>query len=195
MGAESEKRLMGLREYARHADVSHTAVQKAIREGRLSRSVSRDDRGRPKIDAALADEEWQRGTSASHPSARNAEQRINYSRPGTPKMPPDGKPTPEDRAYPSYAQSRAVKEGYLAQLAKLDFDERSGRLVRVDDVKVRAFQVARRVRDALLNVPIRVVDEIAAIAGELSAEQRHDILLTMQREIIQALEELDDDRT
>jgi hypothetical protein len=193
MGADSEKRLMGVREYARHAGVSHTAVQKAIAQGRLRDSVSLDEKGRPKIDAAAADQEWRRSTSTTHPHARHSE---NRNLPDGPRMPSaPSKLSPEEaRAYPSYAQSRAVKEGYLAQLAKLDFDERSARLVRADDVKVRAFQVARRVRDALLNVPVRVVDEITAIAGELSAEQRHEILLIMQREIIQALEDLSDNQ-
>lgn len=180
---------MGVREYARHAGVSHTAVQKAIAEGRIRNAVFRDEKGRPKIDPELADTEWKRSTTTTHPHARHAEDRSTTPPPG------GGRLSAEESKYPPLAQSRAIREGYQAQLAKLDYDERSGKLVRVDDVKVRAFQVARRVRDALLNVPVRVVDEIAAVCGDLSAEQRHEILLIMQREQIQALEELRDSQT
>jgi hypothetical protein len=49
-----------IRELARRLGVSHTAILKGIRNGRLQRSIAYDDRGRPFIaDAALAAGEWE----------------------------------------------------------------------------------------------------------------------------------------
>lgn len=54
---------ISLRAYARHRGINHSAVQAAIKNGRLSRSVVRDGKGRPGItDAAAADREWEATT-------------------------------------------------------------------------------------------------------------------------------------
>ena len=49
--------------YARHLGVSHTAIQIAMRNGRLRRSVGRDARGPFVSNVALADREWKAGQS------------------------------------------------------------------------------------------------------------------------------------
>ncbi|HMZ13772.1 MAG TPA: hypothetical protein PLS04_06530, partial [Mycobacterium sp.] len=54
---------------------------------------------------------------------------------------------------PNYAQSRAIKEAYNARLAKLEYEEKSGALVRADSVKVAWFNVLRVLRDRTLNLP------------------------------------------
>jgi hypothetical protein len=54
---------LGVREYAKHRRCSPSSVVKAISSERLTEhSVTRDARGRPRIDAALADREWDRNT-------------------------------------------------------------------------------------------------------------------------------------
>ncbi len=50
---------MNLREVGRHLGVSHTAIQKAIKSGRLSRAVTRDAKGKVSIDPVMAAAEWQ----------------------------------------------------------------------------------------------------------------------------------------
>ena len=52
-----------------------------------------------------------------------------------------------------------------------------------------AFQSAASTRDAMLNIPARVVNEITALVGGLDAEKSHAILLILQREIHSALEQ------
>jgi hypothetical protein len=64
---------------------------------------------------------------------------------------------------PSYAQSRAVRELYTARLQKLEHDERIGKLVSVDQLKMEAFKVHRRVRDAILNIPDRRSPQLAVL--------------------------------
>ncbi len=63
---------------------------------------------------------------------------------------------------PNYAQSRAIKEAYHARLAKLAYEEKSGALVRTDNVKVAWFNILRVLRDRLLNMPDRMAPLMAA---------------------------------
>lgn len=87
----------------------------------------------------------------------------------------------------TFAQSRAIKEAYLARLAKLEFEEKSGVLVKADAVKNEAFKVARLVRDAMLNIPDRVSSELAADSDQFVIHRK----LTL--EIRRALEGLGGD--
>jgi hypothetical protein len=72
---------------------------------------------------------------------------------------------------PSFAQSRALREAYNARLAKLEFEERSGKLVDIDALKIEAFKVHRRVRDSILNIPDRCAPQLATMtdAAEIHA--------------------------
>ncbi len=77
-------------------------------------------------------------------------------------LPPASAPVvPEPQTGPSYAQSRAIREAYQARLAKLEYEEKSGKLVPVDQVKADAFNAARQVRDALLNISGRIAHQLA----------------------------------
>ena len=138
--------------------VSGEAVSKAVKTGRLSRSVVYDAKGKPSIDPEIAEVEWAAQTHPTHGGKRGQ---------AAEEAPPPSTPTDEPRPTPSgaaatFAQSRAIKEAYLARLAKLEFEEKSGVLVKADVVKNEAFKVARLVRDAMLNIPDRVASELAA---------------------------------
>ena len=61
-----------------------------------------------------------------------------------------------------YAKARAARELYQAQLAKLELDRQRGLLVRADEVKVGAFNMARKARDQLIALPERVAAMLAA---------------------------------
>lgn len=91
----------------------------------------------------------------------------------------------------SLIEARTVKEHYSARLAKLEYERAIGKLVEASEVKVAAFNRARIVRDALMNIPGRVSPILAA---EAEPHKIHEILI---KEIRIALEELsrDADRT
>lgn len=145
---------ISLREFGRLRGVSGEAVRKAIASGRLSRSVTYDDKGRPSVDPVLAASEWDMQTHPTHGGKRGPDA-------PPPEMADEPRPTASGAAA-TFAQSRAIKEAYLARLAKLEFEEKSGVLVKADAVKNEAFKVARLVRDAMLNIPDRVSSELAA---------------------------------
>jgi hypothetical protein len=157
--------LVSLRKYAEHRRVSHTAVQKAIRQGRIKTTPD------GKIDVEQADQDWHRNTSPVNVPKRAT--RVDGGAAGG----------------STYAQSRAVRELYLARLAKIEFEERSGKLISRDEITVAAFTKARTVRDNLLNIPDRVA---AVLAAETDPVRTHQILTD---EIRKALIELSGDNT
>lgn len=151
--------LISQREYARRRGISHTAVQQAIASGRISTL-----RGR--IDPAMADLQWQRNTDQSKPRNRITGQPRHRRALGEPPLPmrligaidPEG----DDGTATGYARARAARELYQAQLAKIELDRQRGILVCADEVKVGAFNMARKARDQLIALPERVSAIIAA---------------------------------
>jgi hypothetical protein len=87
-------------------------------------------------------------------------------------------------AIPSFAQSRAIREAYAARLTRLEFDQRSGKLVDKAELKMRLARLHMSVRDALRTIPDRVAPIVAA---ETDQAKIHAMLL---KEIGQALEGL-----
>ncbi len=169
--------LVKLADYAKLKKVSPQAIRKAIKDERLVKSISKDGRGYM-VDVEMADREWKANTN---PSQQRSPQAINI-----------GKQLTSGLASPSYTAARAFGEQYKAKLLELEFREKSGDLVRVDDVKIATFKVNRLFRDSVLNIPIRVVSEISAIIGNVSKEKQHEMQEVMRREINLALEHLAD---
>ena len=157
---------VSLREYARMRGLDKESVRLAVHDGRLSKSVTKKGT-RYDIDPEVADQEWKANTNPA--KQNNTKKKIADA--------------------PSMAQARAVREMYAARLTQLEFEERSGLLCKVEDVKLAAFKSARLTRDAMLNIPARVVNEITALIGGLEADKSHEILLILQREIHSALEQ------
>lgn len=67
---------------------------------------------------------------------------------------------------PSYAKFRTAREGFQAKLAEVDFLERTGRLVKKDEVDREAFDAARQVRDRVLSVPHDVAGVLVGMQDE-----------------------------
>ncbi len=135
---------MKISEYARHRGVSHVAVIKALNDGRIEREADGS------IDPVKADEAWSRNTNQAHGRKRSANS----------EAPSSG--ASMGSAGPNFAQSRAIKEAYHARLAKLSFEEKSGALVRTDNVKVAWFNILRVMRDRVLNMPDRMAPLLSA---------------------------------
>ena len=177
---------LSIRAYAQHRGVSHTAVAKAIKAGRIS--VESDG----KIDPAKADAQWARNTLPSQNLNTNA-----GNPPANLATPPVSTPvsnrevsTPlETRVNaPDYQTSRAIREAYAARLAKLEFEERTGKLINADEVKVKHFNLARLLRDRIQQIPRKVAPQIvAAVVAQPDQRVVEDLLMDAIRE---ALEEL-----
>ena len=86
----------------------------------------------------------------------------------------------------SYADSRAARELFLARLAKLEFEERSGKLVDADKVRAQTFALGRRLRDAILAMPDRLAP---VLVGQSEPAVIHRLLT---EDIVACLGELSD---
>lgn len=149
-----------LREFSRRHNISVEAVSQAIKDQRLVGSVVRNHKGVPRLNEELALQEWAGNTIP-------AKNRLGNS------IEVDGA---------SYAESRAKREAYNAELARLELEEKQGTLVDAEQVKKDAYATARQVRDGMLNIPDRVAAELAALTDQFEVHRR------LTEEIRKALE-------
>jgi len=166
--------VVSLRAYARHRGVSLKAVQKAIEAGRIRTTPD------GKIDTERADAEWERNTS---PQQRVVPAPVRKSPAVAPRPAAELPPRTDFSGAGSldYAKARAIREQYLARLAKIEFEERSGKLISRDEVQVAAFNKFRTFRDGMLNIPDRVA---AMLAAESDSHKVHEILTTEIRKAL-----------
>lgn len=179
--------LIGIREAARRLGVSDTAVHKAIKAGRVKVASRNPNNDRPLVAWPEVQRDWLANSDASKRShvgstgsparAKDPPPRVPLATSAAPDSAPEqvqDEPAQRTGAAPSYAASRAVREAYQARLARLDFEERSGRLVDADQVKVRAFKMARSARDALMGLPDRLAP---ILASSTDVQEVHRLLL------------------
>ncbi len=136
-----------LRGLARRLGVADNAVRKAIKSGRLRASVGRDEKGRPCItDVELAATEWTQNVS-----------RLPAPRETT-------KPTQPAEIISKDTLTEAQRMATLERGRKLrlENDLKDGRLVEVGKAAREAFEAARIIREAILNIPARLSSELAA---------------------------------
>ena len=187
---------VSLRAYARHRGVSLGAVQKAIKSRRIQKTAS------GQIDAEAADVEWERNTAPRPSAAGESKQQKPVASPEAARLPnprtrivdvssteghaDSGKNDLPAAGSLEYSRARAVRENYNARLAKIQYEERVGRLISVNEVQVSAFNKFRQFRDQMLNIPDRVA---AMLAANSDPAKVHEILGT---EIRSALEEFAD---
>jgi hypothetical protein len=161
---------MNVSAYARHRGVSHVAVLKAIKAGRIAKEADGT------IDPVKADAAWGGNTNPAQQRKPAKESTGKIERPIDPPSNTVG-----INSGPSYAQSRAIKEAYNARLAKLEYEEKSGALVRTDSVKVSWFNVLRVLRDRTLNLPDRLAP---LLASETDPKLVRELLDTELRQIL-----------
>jgi hypothetical protein len=158
---------LSIRAYARHRGVTHRAVQKAIAAGRITKG--RDGLLNP----TAVDQQWASNTDETKSRNSVSGNPRRRRRPGDPSLPASTDLSTTGRADSSYIKSRAIREGYLARLAKLEFELQTGSVLSADVVRVKAFNLARLCRDMLLNIPDRISP---ILAGCSDSREVHRLL-------------------
>lgn len=162
-------RVASQREVARRLGISHTALQKAQRAGRIAPEAD----GSWDIDTVRA-----RLADSSDPTRKTATLAAAPSptmppapRPLTPPPPspaPLSAPTPEPlprAAQNTFHDARTANEVLKAQERRLRLDERKGKLVDKSRALLLVHRLAKEERDAILAWPARVAAEMAAELG------------------------------
>ena len=147
---------LSIRAYAKYRGVSDAAVRRAIDDGRITTMPD------GQIDPEIADKQWEANTDD--------------------KYRPKGNISASPDSGISYQKSRANKELFEALLKKLEYEERSGKLVEIAKMEVDAFTAARVARDKLLAIPDRLAPTLVGVTDihELKEILRKEILATLQ---------------
>jgi hypothetical protein len=159
-------RRLSQRGYAEHRGCTHRAVQKALRDGRISAEPD------GKIDPKKADAQWEANTDPGHRRGFN-----DADKNATPA------PNGIDLKNPAqvYNFARAQKEAAHAAIAKIELQERQKRLVDVDQVKERWGKIVGAAKNRLLRIPSEL---------RLRKGVPDDLVAIVETEILKALEQL-----
>lgn len=174
----SNNELISIREYARRKGCSDTAIHKALKAGKIVKGLVSKG-GKKFINPAIADSEW----NSNHNPAYD-----RTTRKGTPVFgegqaiaePPTG--VPDTGATPrlgnagqggeaTLANAKRAKAVYDAKIAELTFKEKAGLLVDKQHVYKALFAAGQEVRQALIIIPDRIIDDLLAASSRNAAHQ------------------------
>lgn len=152
---------LSIRAYARHRGVSHVAVLRAAKAGRLSLEPDGT------IDPAKADIAWERSTEPGRTRAK-----PEKLKPVAEAAMGSVRETLKEQGLPAsgnvtFVQARTAHEIAKAHLARLRLQRMKGELIDRARATALVFRMAREERDTWVNWPARVA---ALIAAELGVE-------------------------
>lgn len=187
--------LIRVAEVARRIGVSGSAVTKAIDAGRIKVVGYTASDNKPLLGWPQVLEDWKANTNENkrtHIGSSGSMAtglRVAAAQVSAGDAPEEAKPVPavllsvpsvanppsgdgeDDGGELSYADARAKRERYQAELARLEFEEKSGKLVDAIEVERKGRKLASAVISALYTIPDRISDEIAGMsdANEIQA--------------------------
>jgi len=165
--------VMDAKAYAEHRKVSAPMVTKYLQQGMIP-SAKRIGR-KWIIDAELADKDLEKTLNPNEKKAKQKTTKLDLR---------SGHQTP----LPSLAANRAIREMYAARITKLEFEERSKKLVPVDELKLELAKLHLVVRDNLRTIPDRIAPLVAA---ETDKGKIHSIILQEIRQCLEGLKSFD----
>ena len=162
--------LITMAELAKLKNVSRMAVSKKVKSGKLDTAIVNHN-GRKLVNKEEAFRLW----DLQAPPSKDTIVRKKL------KQEIDSK---KEEEIPAYGESKAKREYFLAELAKLDVEEKKEQLVSVDEIKKSSFARARAMREALTNLADRLSHQLA---GEDDATVIHNLLSIEHREALENL--------
>ena len=162
---------MDAKEYAQHRNVSGAMVTKYIQQGMIPSAIRKGRKW--VIDAEQADKDLAERlqTVEKKPNV----QKLNLR-------------TGHQQSLPSLAANRAIREMYAARITKLEFEERSKKLVPLEELRMELAKLHLVVRDNLRTIPDRIAPLVAA---ETDQAKIHSIILKEIRQCLEGLKSVD----
>lgn len=178
--------------FAEIIGVSRQRVSRAIAAGLLSESVRRKETDgevpRYEVDVERGKQEWAVKADASRVTHKQASLFDHTPHDHDEEDESDESEkeiaTALPRGIPPFAESKAIREAFNARLARIEYEERAGKLVPADTVRLEAAKVARHVRDNLMGLPLRVCAELAHM------NEARQIAIYLEAQIADALKGL-----
>jgi type I site-specific restriction endonuclease len=168
--------LVTFSEFAAIKGCTKAAVTHATKT-RIAEAVVEKD-GKRWLDRDLALELWNRNTKATHNAKVSKPDPIETSAPRDARELRQKVAGLPDDEIPELNESRARREHYQAELAKLEVDLKRRELVPSVDVQKEAFALGRSVREALANLADRLSHQLA---GETDPARIHAVLTDEHR--------------
>jgi hypothetical protein len=137
---KTKKKLMSMKEYSRHRNVSYELIRRYCKQGRIT------------LDNKLID-----------PEKADKELEENIAINGNSKLAKGSSPSvkiTETNHTLEFNKAKARREKSKADLAELEYKEKAGLLISVDTVQREAEDLYRRYRDQMLNVVIRATKKL-----------------------------------
>lgn len=162
---------VSLRAYARHRGVALSAVQKAIESGRITKQPS------GKINVRSADAQWAANTDVGK---RGMDRAADL----------DGDDLDDDEEVvvpqnSEYQRHRTTREETRSMKERIELDMLMGSVLKLEDATRMVFTSFRTIRDAIMNVPARTKDLLAAETDPYRIE------MMLEKELAAALEAID----
>lgn len=133
-------------QFADLLEVSRPLINKALKTGRLTKSVTRTDQGDILIDVVAGVMEFYNNANLAK------DNNGDHIRPHA--------PTSSQQGHMPLDESNEMERHYSALLKQLDYLERAKTLMPADKYKLETFQAFRTTRDALLYMPQALIGEI-----------------------------------
>lgn len=147
---------MNQKQYARHRGVAPPTVSEWIRKGHLKGAFKRNGRvyeiDQPKADALLKERLHSSYRKRPDPQATGEKQREVVEAAGVADI--------------SFSEARAMKEKYLAALRKLEFEEKSGKLIPACDVEEIILRLVVATKTRFLGVPSKLGPLLSELVGD-----------------------------
>ena len=162
--------LITMAELATLKNVSRTAVSKKIKSSKLEGAIVNHN-GRKLVNKEEAFRLW----DLQAPPSKDITVRKKL------KEEIDSKTAEE---IPSYGESKAKREYFLAELAKIDVEQKKEQVIDVEIITKSAFAKARAIRASLENIADRLSHQLA---GEDNPSAIHKILTEEHRKALETL--------
>ena len=162
--------LITMAELATLKNVSRTAVSKKIKSGKLEGAIVNHN-GRKLVNKEEAFRLW----DLQAPPSKDTNVRKKLKEEIASK-------TVEE--IPSYGESKSKREYFLAELAKIDVEQKKEQVIDVEIITKSAFAKGRAIRASLENIADRLSHQLA---GEDNPSAIHKILTEEHREALENL--------
>ena len=185
---------ISLREYARRRGVSHVAVMKAIKVGRITPEPDGS------LDPAKVDAQWDDRTDPARRPERSEDERAGTDPAAASDSdesgdevaqvrPPAASEPASQGTGASFTQARTAHEIAKAQRARIEVQRLREEVVDRAHATAEVFRLARRERDAWVNWPARIAALMAAELG-LDAHAMQKVLEAHVRDNLNDLAEI-----
>lgn len=167
---------MSLREFGRSVDKTGEAVRKAIATGKIpadcvgEKALSSGRMVPVIINPEKAQKSWGQNTDPTwvrDPQKLSEGRAKAHARDRGKDPAPEAEPRDDDagagKGIPSITQSNAITAAYKARIMKLEYEEKAGKLVNAEQIKLRMFGMIKTAQTKLRGVPTKAKGSIPTL--------------------------------